>query len=168
MMDIPYKIFDDFLSEDDKETVLNFCTNARYAYGEADGESTFIDYIPSGMSKDIIIFDPPYKIFSNKIAELFPEVDGLKLNRMYINCFAPNENTFFHVDGTAYTFLYYPQDDWNIDMGGETQFYIDDIIIGSPPKPNRMIMFNGETLLHRAMSFRTQYRFSIAIKYDLD
>jgi len=165
-MDIPYKIFDNFLSDEDHKKVLQFCLESRYLYGESDGESEFIDYIPSGMTKDIIIFDPAYKILSNKILQLCSEVKDLKLDRMYINCFAPNENTYFHIDGTRYTFLYYPQHDWNISEGGETQFYVNETIIGSPPKPNRMIMFSGETLVHRAMSFRNKYRFSIAIKYD--
>jgi len=165
-MDIPYKVFDDVLSEEDNKEVLKFCLESRYLYGEADGNSVFVDNIPSGMTKDIIRFDPPYKVFSNKILELCPEVKDLKLDRMYINCFAPNENTYFHSDGSVYTFLYYPQGDWNLSEGGETQFYIDGTIIGSIPKPNRMIMFKGESLIHRAMSFRNKYRFSVAIKYD--
>ena len=47
---------------------------------------------------------------------------------------------------------------------GETQFYMDDMIYGIPPIPNRMIMFNAH-IKHRATSYRTQHRFTVAIKY---
>lgn len=159
-MDIPYKVFDNVFSEEYTKKILKFCTNSRYSYGECDEDKI------SGLSKNIIKGDSPYKLFSDKILELCPEVKDLRLGRMYINCFAPNENTHFHTDGSVYTFIYYPHDDWNLSEGGETQFYVDGTIIGSVPKPNRMIMFEGESLLHRAMSFRDRYRFSIALKYE--
>lgn len=161
-MDIPYKVFDNVFSEEYTKKILKFCTASRYLYGECDNDDNKI----SGMTKDIIKGDPPYKLFLDKILELCPEVKDLKMGRMYINCFAPNEDTNFHIDDSVYTFIYYPQDDWNLSEGGETQFYVDGTIIGSIPKPNRMIMFEGESLLHRAMSFRNRYRFSIALKYE--
>ena len=47
---------------------------------------------------------------------------------------------------------------------GETQFYMDDMIYAIPPIPNRMIMFNAH-IKHRATSYRSLHRFTIAIKY---
>ena len=83
---------------------------------------------------------------------------------MYVNCFAPSETPYFHTDGKGITFLYYPNLEWNLQDGGETQFYVDGNILGVPPLPNRLVMFDGE-IVHRATSFRDRYRFTVAIKY---
>ena len=84
---------------------------------------------------------------------------------MYVNCFAPNENPYFHTDGdNGLTFLYYPNMDWDLQEGGETQFYINDDIYGITPIPNRMVVFDAN-IQHRATTFRNQYRFTLAIKY---
>ena len=78
--------------------------------------------------------------------------------------FAPSETPYFHTDGEGITFLYYPNLEWNLQDGGETQFYVDGNILGVPPAPNRLVMFDGE-IVHRASSFRDRYRFTVAIKY---
>ena len=97
-------------------------------------------------------------------------VDAKKYNlyRMYINCFAPREIAYFHTDGDEgdLTFLYYPNMEWKLDDGGETQIYETDMFTGVPPIPNRIVMFDA-SLLHRATSFRDRHRFTIAIKYNL-
>ena len=107
-------------------------------------------------------------MFANKISdELYPDAKNLELYRMYINCFAPCEVPYWHDDGppNCITFLYYPHTDkWDMNELGETQFYMDDMIYGIPPIPNRMIMFNAH-IKHRATSYRTQHRFTVAIKY---
>lgn len=163
-MDIPYTIVDNFLSEEYNETVLKYCLETKYSYGERDVHDP--DAAVSGMIRNLTKYEDPYNIISKRIVEVFPDIKDLELNRMYINCFAPNENTYFHIDGCKYTFIYYPQKDWNLAEGGETQFYVNETIIGSPPKPNRMIMFSGKSLIHRAVSFRNKHRFTISIKYD--
>ena len=66
-----------------------------------------------------------------------------------MNCFAPSETPYFHTDGKGITFLYYPNLEWNLQDGGETQFYVDGNILGVPPAPNRLVMFDGE-IVHRA------------------
>ena len=84
---------------------------------------------------------------------------------MYINCFAPNENPYFHTDGEGVTFLHYANDRFDLQEGGETQFYVDENIYGVIPIPNRLVMFDGR-ILHRATSFRNGHRFTVAIKYS--
>ena len=84
---------------------------------------------------------------------------------MYINCFAPSENPYFHIDGeSGMTLLYYPNIEWSINDGGETQFYIDENIYGITPIPNRMVIFDA-SIFHRATTFRNTHRFTVAIKY---
>ena len=85
---------------------------------------------------------------------------------MYVNCFAPGENPYFHIDGSHVTFLFYANEEWNIKMHGETQFFIDNEIYGVLPYPNRMIKFNAN-IMHRATSFRDRHRFTLAVKYSL-
>ena len=84
---------------------------------------------------------------------------------MYVNCFSPNENPYFHTDGEdGITFLYYPDQGWELDDGGETQFYIDGEIRGITPVSNRMVYFDAN-IMHRATTFRSRHRFTLAVKY---
>jgi hypothetical protein len=55
--------------------------------------------------------------------------------------------------------------EWDVNEGGETQFYIDENIYGITPVPNRMVIFDA-SILHRATSFRSSHRFTVAIKYQ--
>ena len=86
---------------------------------------------------------------------------------MYINYFSPLENPFFHTDGSNgdITFLFYLNDKWEIDDGGETQFYFNHTIYGVPPLNNRLVYFDAD-IIHKATSFRNKSRFTIAIKYQ--
>ena len=84
---------------------------------------------------------------------------------MYVNCFAPCENPYFHTDGdTGITFLYYANNSWNPNDGGETQIIVNDEIKGILPLPNRIVGFDA-SLLHRATSFRFKHRFTLAAKF---
>jgi len=104
-----------------------------------------------------------FKLFEDKKIDSLSEY---KPYRMYINCFAPNENPFFHKDGdSGFTVLYYPNLDWDINEQGETQFLINEEIRGILPIPNRLVKFDA-TILHRATCFRTKHRFTVAIKYN--
>ena len=156
------KVFDNFLSEAEQKGVLDYCENkAKYGYGESDDGTT----PPCGVTHDIHKNSQLFKFLEEKIRPLAPE--GIPLYRMYINCFAPGEIPYFHTDGDdGITFLYYPQDTWDIDMGGETQFVVDDEIKGIFPISNRMVMFDA-SILHRATTFRSRHRFTLAIKYGL-
>ena len=105
-----------------------------------------------------------YKLFQSKTENLVTEYP---LDRMYVNCFAPGENPYFHIDGShGVTFLFYAIEEWNIEMHGETQFFVDDQIYGVLPYPNRMIKFDAN-IMHRATSFRDRHRFTLAVKYSL-
>lgn len=168
-------VYDNFLSKKDHKFVFNYCHRALYHYGETDSPFTK----PAGMVHDIysivdenVVFYPDqieskniFNLFDSKIKENFSSlIEGCDLYRMYINCFASSENPYFHVDGEGYTFLYYPNDEWDINDGGETQFFVNESFYGVAPIPNRMLIFDA-SLLHKATSFRNRYRFTLAIKY---
>jgi hypothetical protein len=157
------KIVDNFFSDEIHQSILQYCLNSSYTYGESDN----LDTPPTGMISNIFESSEIYGFFNTKISEKFTEVLNKQIYRMYINCFAPSENPYFHIDGSTedITFLYYPNMSWNCDDGGETQILIDNQIIGILPLPNRIVRFDA-SLLHKATSFRNQYRFTIAIKYN--
>lgn len=152
------QVIDNFLSPDQRDFVIEYCENASYHYGEIDRDGL----VPTGMVHEIDETCEIYKLFQHSTQHLVPE---LELNRMYVNCFAPSENPFFHTDWKdGVTFLYYPTDGWALDDGGETQFYINGEIKGIVPQPNRIVYFDAN-ILHRATTFRDRHRFTVAIKY---
>ena len=159
-------IHDNFLSEQNYRFVLNYCYTSSYSYGECDIDPDK----PTGMIHEIhkdlsVESEKIYNLFDSSIKQNFTSIiESLNLYRMYINCFAPSENPYFHTDGQGYTFLYYVNDNWEIDDGGETQFLINGNLYGITPIPNRIVYFDGQ-ILHKATSFRDRHRFTVAIKY---
>lgn len=156
------EIYDDFLTKSEFLDVLKYCKNSLYKYGEVDRSDT-----PSvGMVSEIFEDDIFLKEFDSRIRNKIKSIDKLSLYRSYINCFSPNDRPYFHTDNhQGVTCLYYANDDWNLDDGGETQFLIENEIKGILPIPNRLVCFDAR-LLHKATTFRTNYRFTIAIKYE--
>ena len=169
-MEKKLELIDNFFPACDYLKVTKYCFETDYYWGERDNEQSS----PTGMIHEIYdCEDAPVKESNQWIYDLFLEntnhlCPNLKLYRMYINLFAPGENPYFHTDSTDdedITFLYYvPSDDWDIDDGGETQFYHDGEMTGVLPIPNRMVYFDS-TILHRATSFRDRWRWTVAIKY---
>lgn len=156
------KIIDRFLSKEDFDTVVAYCNEAPYHWGEVDADG----YPPTGMIHEIPQTENLYQLFASNTQKIVPE---LLLNRIYINCFAPTEQPYFHTDGSFgnVTFLYYPTLNWELDNGGETQFFLNDNIHGVTPIPNRMVYFDA-SIPHRATTFRDRHRFTIAIKYKVN
>ena len=154
-------ISDNFLSEEDYKKVIEYCVKANYTYGEVDNSDT----PPTGMVSEITEDSDLFSLFADIIENKYEKLTKDKIYRMYINCFAPSENPYFHTDGeSGVTVLYYPTENWNINEGGETQFLTDEHIIGILPIPNRVIVFDAP-IPHKATSFRSQHRFTVAIKY---
>jgi hypothetical protein len=154
------EIKDNLLEAEQYLYVLNYCQRAKFTWGETD------DYNlpPTGMVHEIDETELIYQVFRSKTQEIVP---NLNLHRMYVNCFAPSENPYFHIDWEdkgAVTFLFYPTEGWNYDDGGETQFIVDDEIYGVTPVPNRLVYFDAD-IPHKATSFRDRHRFTLAVKY---
>ena len=157
-------VVDKVFESPEQNYILGYCLDANYHYGEQDNNDT----PPTGMVHNIEKNQKIYQLFSNRINEIYSKyVNGLSLYRMYVNSFSPNEQPYFHTDGEdGFTVLYYPIGyEWNVNDGGETQFYIDGDLYGVTPEPNRMVLFDA-SMLHCAKTFRNRYRFSIAIKYE--
>lgn len=156
------KIEDNFLTLEDCDYVYSYCEFSSYVYGETDGN----ELPPTGMTHEIKQDSLIYKLFESKTKPFVG--DNLSLYRMYVNCFAPSEQPYFHTDGDSddITFLYYVNKTWNYQEGGETQFIVNNEIYGVTPIPNRMVYFDA-SILHRATAFRNRHRFTVAIKYGV-
>jgi len=156
---------DNFFTEIDHKLIYDYCINAPYLYGESDNKGDEYNTPPTGMTHNVPETSLIYKIISKTLYDRVEFIRDMKLQRMYINCFAPKENGYFHQDGDGYTFLYYPNlEEYHIDEGGETKFLVGDDIHGILPIPNRMAIFYGN-IPHSATGFRNFHRFTVAIKY---
>ena len=154
------KVVDKFLETKDAEYVYKYCLTSSYTYGETDTDTT----PPTGMVHEINKTERIYKLFKKRIQEVFTNLQNVSINRMYVNCFAPSEKPYFHTDGKkGITFLYYINDSWQLDDGGETQIIVDNEIKGILPIPNRLVGFDAN-LVHKATTFRNKHRFTIAVK----
>ena len=155
------EVLDHFLNEKDCIGILQYCRNASYRYGEVDKKG----FPPTGMIHDIKENNEVYQLVKSKITNSYSQVRKLNLYRMYVNCFAPCENPYFHTDGDrGITFLYYVNDSWDLDDGGETQIVVNGEIKGILPFPNRIVGFDAN-LVHRATTFRFKHRFTLAAKF---
>ena len=105
-----------------------------------------------------------YRAIIQELKKLFPV--PWTVDRFYVNRFKPKEVPQFHADGDVITCLLYADPgNWSPHDHGETQLLIGGEIRGILPLPNRMLVFDGR-ILHRATSFQTRVRHTIAAKLD--
>jgi hypothetical protein len=155
-------IYDDVMSYEENIKLYNqILYSLEFKYGEVDNEGL----PPTGMVYEISLNDPLYDVFHNIVISKNPTIANLKSKRSYINLFFPNEKPYFHIDGNVITCLFYITPKYDINMGGETQFVEEGRgIIGVPSKPARLVIFDGK-ILHKATSFRSKPRITVALKY---
>jgi len=154
------EVFDDIFSDIENQRVFKTLINGEYKHGERDTP----EYFPTGMVMELT--DETFVNFlTEKIYSCKPDLRNKKLERAYVNLFTPNENPNFHIDGETITCLFYVMpENLPLNEGGETQFYADNTITGILPKLKRLVIFDG-TILHKASSFRSYPRYTIAIKF---
>lgn len=159
------KYFDNVFTNDEHKMILEMCLQSKYMYGKGDKPG----FKPTGSVCKLDQKDEIPILMIKKISELDPDLKTCIIKKIYINCFAPSENPYFHQDSlspSAVTALYYPHDFYDENEGGETQILAsDDLIIGVKPRPNRVLIFKAN-LFHKATAYRTKHRFTIAIKYE--
>ena len=156
------KVIDNFFVLEEHQNLNRYCEESLYNVGEADKEG-----VPrSGIVHEITKDNPLFNWLVNKIYLKEPSTKKYNCYRAYINCFIPNEKTFYHTDWPhGVTCLYYTNLNFNKEEGGETQFLINNEIKGILPIPNRMVIFDA-TLEHKATSFNSDRRFTIALKME--
>jgi len=149
--------YDNLLPLDETVSMYNSILTRPFFYGEADR----VDTAPTGLLSPLDSNDPIYI----RLTDILKQKMNLEsLQRSYINLFRPGEYPLFHKDGKGTTCLFYINPETALDEGGETQFVINDNITGIVPKPGRLCVFDG-LIEHRATSFRTIPRITIAFKF---
>ena len=151
---------DVFTSEENLKLYNSILYGNKFTYGEVDSYDT----PPTGMVFDLSNDDQLYETFYNAVVRNHFVVKNLKLQRAYVNLFLPNENPYFHNDGNVITCLFYINPSYDVNEGGETQFLIEDNIVGIKAKPARLVVFDGK-IVHKATSFRNHPRVTVALKF---
>lgn len=115
---------------------------------------------------------PLVKIANNVINDLFE--DRYRLYRSYCNASTYGDMLYPHTDcmpdAKEMTALWFIQDEWNYEWGGETLFYNkdDDAEVVVTPKPGRLAIFDG-AINHAGNPPKkvcTKPRYTFALKYE--
>ena len=148
-------IQNNFLTPDLYKEVENYCYQADYYYGEWDNPNQ----VPTGVVHNLKL--------DSKIISYFPsKIKDLSLYRAYINLFNAGEKPNFHIDGEGLTSLFYINtENYNLDEGGCTEILTDkQYLVSVLPIRNSLVTFDAK-VLHRATSFKSFPRFTVALKY---
>jgi len=155
------EVFDDIFNDIENQKLFNTLINGGYKYGERDNPED----LPTGMVMELTD-ETLVSFLVEKIYSCKPDLRRNKPDQAYVNLFIPNENPNFHTDGKTTTCLFYVMPtELPLKEGGETQFFADNTITGILPKPKRLVVFDG-MILHKATSFRSYPRYTIAIKFS--
>lgn len=182
LLDGRMKIFDDVWTPPHLNELVLDVKNMPYLFGEVDN----VDLPPTGMSTGDYLGTKVFHALWDFCETHIPELHGCILKRSHANIFAPREFAFYHVDDEnddAWTFMFYANNSWDINDGGETKFIInkkeegkldgaDDYptIWAIPPIPGRMLIWKSN-ILHTATPLRNEHRFTPTfkfVKYDPD
>ena len=173
-------VFDNILDYKAQYFFYRYITNLSYKCNNVDlavnsrenGLNKFRSDITPEQELDIKFFDT---IKSETCLEL---IKNYKIHSMYVNLGIPTDCHQIHTDiigslagrDECLSLLYYVNCDWNINWGGETLFYnneLSSIEYTSFFKPGRIIIFDG-AIPHsaRPQSFSSnQYRYTLACKF---
>ena len=90
-------IKDNVFHEDDYQYLVEYSRDALYVFGEGDRPSVN----PTGMVHNIDLDTKITKLIHKRMQDTFPkEIAKYDFpDRVYINCFAPREDAYYHVDG---------------------------------------------------------------------
>ena len=170
------KVYDNVFSPPMLDELVRDVQSWSYLYGEVDD----IDHPPTGLSTGEYDNTKTFHTLWAFLEEHVPCVSGSVVKRTHANLFAPRELANYHVDDEgddAWTFMFYANNNWEINQGGETKFITNfkqefkqegsepfPHIIAIPPIPGRMIIFKSN-LLHTATPFKDFPRFTPTIKF---
>lgn len=165
-------IIDDVLDYGTIRYVFNNISGMRYTFTQmSEPHSNIMN------TRLAVHVDPDTEIYellcdtSHKILKKFKMHKDFEISEMYVNMSDAMTTTLPHTDRPkgCWTLLYYPNYEWDIKWGGQTNFILDSEIVASViPKPGRFILFEAN-LLHQATppTFYSPYkRFTIAYKLD--
>jgi hypothetical protein len=160
-LDGDIKVYDEVFTPPELNELVTEVASWSYLYGEVDD----VDLPPTGMSTGDYTGTKTFNSLWQFLEEYVPVVHKSVLN--------------YHVDDesdNAWTFMFYANNSWDINQGGETKFITNlrheynttgteyPEIIAIPPIPGRMIIFKSN-ILHTATPFKDFHRFTPTIKF---
>ena len=74
------KVYDDFLSPEEQQDVIDYCECASYNYGESDDGDT----PPTGVTHNIPKNDSIYRLFEDRLKPVAPKGSDLYLSLIHI------------------------------------------------------------------------------------
>jgi hypothetical protein len=161
------KIYDGIINEQKSKNWYDIVLDsASFKYGERDNKKNeptglTIDFKKSNVSPIIKKINDELLFLLNKID---PNFTIENCDRSYLNFFIKREMPYFHTDGDVTTCMFYINPKYELDEGGETQFYVDGNIKGVCPVPGRLVVFDGN-ITHKATSFKNHPRLTFVYKF---
>ncbi len=170
----PIYVFDDLLDKKIIDEVTNALSVAPFTHTEIARPDVgayrhWAFNMPLDKAKDL----PLVQKANDVIASLFD--NKYRLYRCYCNVASHGDMLYPHTDcmpnAKEMTALWFIQDEWNFEWGGETIFYNkeDDAEVVVTPKPGRLAIFDG-AIKHAGNAPHkvcTKPRYTFALKYEL-
>lgn len=165
----PAFILDNFVTPEARQKVYRIYKDLPYEFSDSDRSDTqYIKHL-----KHEFELDNPLAVFLARTASSFLTDRGLAhrdVYRMYANFNLHGDFQFAHEDGEGWTALFFVNDKWEEDWGGEFTLYIDDELdfgYSISPKPGRMVIFDGMITHRGGVPSKLCYepRISLAIKF---
>lgn len=133
------KIYNNFLTEQDKEYIQSIIQSPRWKWGQVSNKGDDNYFWKIG-KLEFDLFFSPYLL--NKIKELTG--DDLIIQHVYMNGHTACSHGTMHIDleqDFGRTFIIYCNPEWNIEWGGGTYFAETDSIVN--PKPYSAVYFQN-------------------------
>lgn len=93
-----------------------------------------------------------------------------RLQRVYANFGLYGDMQLAHDDGNCWTFLFFVNDRWDDDWGGEILLYTKDrsVALAIAPRPARALLFDGRVLHRGGAPSKVCFepRITVAVKFD--
>jgi Rps23 Pro-64 3,4-dihydroxylase Tpa1-like proline 4-hydroxylase len=167
------KVYDGLVSTQTMKEIYHLVRESRYGTTEKDYPQLPDDQ--KMLSCNLEMDNKSLFQLAKSVSEKIPNNEDYYLERVYVNAYTSSDSPRPHQDtndNSGLTILYYANDDWNWEYGGETVFFNDamDVVKAVLPRPGRVVIFNS-ILYHCARSQNNlgpKFRYTIAFKLRMN
>ncbi|WP_268225304.1 2OG-Fe(II) oxygenase [Sinomicrobium oceani] len=165
-------IIEDAISNEMIESFYNYTQKLPFLKQERDNDEDEYPSFSADLKPKLFETQSPLgKIGREIISSIYPDKDYI-LFRVAVNLMTRGDMEIPHYDCLPHrddvTLLYYVNNVWSYEWGGETLFYLDkDTHFGILPKPGRFVLFPGIIEHKSGIPSRTckKVRYTLALKY---
>lgn len=150
----PLWIVDQVAQEEALPGIEKFFKELPYSFFESDREDTeYLKHLVHNFSIEDALENPVLSTYIDNVKDILlsHNISFGKLERVYCNFILYGDFQYAHEDGPVWTGLYFLNQRWDSDWGGEFQAYHGDhkgLSTSVSPVPGRLTVFDGE-ILHR-------------------